>query len=105
MIKSKEIARLYRITKTIIEYGLIELIPHNNSPFLYYFMRLCLFWIHRKHKNKEIAIRLRLALESLGPIYIKLGQMLSTRRDLLSQEFSDQLTYFYKMMCSRFVVK
>lgn len=37
------------------------------------------------------AIRLRLALEALGPIFIKFGQMLSTRRDLLTQDFADEL--------------
>ncbi len=93
MIKFKEIARLYRISKTVIEYGLIEIIPQNNSPFSYYFIRLCLFWLHVRHKNKDPATRLRLALESLGPIYVKLGQMLSTRRDILPPEFSDQLAY------------
>ncbi|SFM16084.1 ubiquinone biosynthesis regulatory protein kinase UbiB [Nitrosomonas communis] len=37
------------------------------------------------------AVRLRLALEKLGPIFIKFGQMLSTRRDLLAQDFADEL--------------
>lgn len=36
-------------------------------------------------------IRLRLALEKLGPIFVKFGQMLSTRRDLLPQEVADEL--------------
>jgi ubiquinone biosynthesis protein len=36
-------------------------------------------------------IRLRLALENLGPIFVKFGQMLSTRRDLLPQEVADEL--------------
>ena len=35
--------------------------------------------------------RLRLALESLGPIFVKLGQALSTRRDLLPLDLADQL--------------
>ncbi len=35
--------------------------------------------------------RLRLCIESLGPIFIKFGQMLSTRRDLLGDEIADQL--------------
>ena len=36
-------------------------------------------------------LRLRLALEELGPIYIKLGQLLSTRRDFLPVELVDEL--------------
>ncbi len=35
--------------------------------------------------------RLRLALQSLGPIFVKFGQMLSTRRDLLPLDIADQL--------------
>ena len=36
-------------------------------------------------------MRLRLALESLGPIFVKFGQMLSTRRDLLPTDIADEL--------------
>ncbi|MDR2688854.1 MAG: ubiquinone biosynthesis regulatory protein kinase UbiB [Azoarcus sp.] len=37
------------------------------------------------------AVRLRLALESLGPIFVKFGQMLSTRRDLLPTDIANEL--------------
>lgn len=37
------------------------------------------------------AVRLRHALEALGPIFVKFGQMLSTRRDLLPQDIADEL--------------
>lgn len=37
------------------------------------------------------AVRVRHALESLGPIFVKFGQMLSTRRDLLPQDMADEL--------------
>lgn len=36
-------------------------------------------------------MRFRLAIESLGPVFIKFGQMLSTRRDLLPPDFADEL--------------
>ena len=38
--------------------------------------------------------RLRLALESLGPVFVKFGQVLSTRRDLLPEDISDELAKF-----------
>lgn len=39
------------------------------------------------HRNQ----RLRLAMEELGPIYIKFGQLLSTRRDFLDSQLADEL--------------
>ena len=35
--------------------------------------------------------RLRMALQDLGPVYVKFGQILSTRRDLLPQDIADEL--------------
>lgn len=93
MIKRKELSRLYNINKTIIEYGLIELLPREHRPFSYTLMRIVLFWLRPQHQDLSLPERLRLSLQSLGPIYIKLGQMLSTRRDLLPPEFADQLAY------------
>ena len=45
-----------------------------------------------KPKKNNRAIRLRLALESLGPIFIKFGQMLSTRKDLLPSDIAIELS-------------
>jgi len=93
MIKIKELTRLYQINKTVIEYGLIELIPKTQRPKIYWLMRICLFWVRNKHKQKILPERLRLSLQTLGPIYIKLGQMLSTRRDILAPVYADQLAH------------
>ena len=43
-------------------------------------------------RNEKIGDRLRLALEELGPIYVKFGQILSTRRDLLPSDIADALS-------------
>jgi len=45
----------------------------------------------RRRLQGSRAVRLRLALEALGPIFVKFGQMLSTRRDLLPPELADEL--------------
>nr|WP_193755598.1 ubiquinone biosynthesis regulatory protein kinase UbiB [Psychromonas sp. psych-6C06] len=92
-MKLKELSRLYNINKTVIEYGLIELLPREHRPLSYSLMRIMLFWIRTKHKKLPLPERLRLSLQSLGPIYIKLGQMLSTRRDLLPPIYADQLAF------------
>jgi ubiquinone biosynthesis protein len=43
--------------------------------------------------SKPAPVRLRLALESLGPIFVKFGQMLSTRRDILPAEWANELAW------------
>ena len=83
--------RLYQIVKTFLNYGLDEYIPPHKKPLSAKLARLSLFWLRNKHKNKSLEQRFRIAIESLGPVFIKFGQMLSTRRDLLSPELAEEL--------------
>ncbi|WNC72661.1 ubiquinone biosynthesis regulatory protein kinase UbiB [Thalassotalea psychrophila] len=83
--------RLYKIVKTFLNYGLDELLPADKTPFIAKVARHSLFWLRNKHKNEPIERRFRLAIETLGPVFIKFGQMLSTRRDLLSIELANEL--------------
>jgi len=85
------IRRGYHVIKTILHFGLDNLIPRHKKPWYFSILRNGLFWIRNKHKNKSPAERLKLAMQALGPVYIKLGQMLSTRRDLLDDEWAYQL--------------
>lgn len=50
------------------------------------------FWQRRCANNLERGARLRAALVELGPIFVKFGQMLSTRRDLLPADIADALS-------------
>ena len=84
-------ARLYNITKTLLNYGLDELIPPKKIPWYGKVSRACLFWLKNKHPEKPAGLRLRLALQQLGPVWIKFGQMLSTRRDLLPLDIALEL--------------
>ncbi|WP_371375024.1 ubiquinone biosynthesis regulatory protein kinase UbiB [Thalassotalea aquiviva] len=83
--------RLYTIVKTFLTFGLDELIPAEKLPMSAKIARASLFWLRNKHKDKPIEQRFRLAIESLGPVFIKFGQMLSTRRDLLSKELANEM--------------
>ena len=83
--------RLYRIVKTFLHYGLDDMVPRKMLPWYAKLGRVSLFWLKNKHKNKSAAQRFRLAIEELGPVFIKFGQMLSTRRDLLPPDFADEL--------------
>lgn len=51
-------------------------------------IKILMFW---RRPEQSRGVRLRLALEKLGPIFVKFGQMLSTRRDLLPQDVADEL--------------
>ncbi|MBD1577273.1 ubiquinone biosynthesis regulatory protein kinase UbiB [Vibrio sp. S11_S32] len=86
-----EIRRLYRITKIQLEYGLDELLPDHHLTKYPRLFRKMLFWLRPKHQDKLLGDRLRLALQELGPVWIKFGQMMSTRRDLFPDHIADPL--------------
>lgn len=88
----REFYRFYIIIYTLLRYRLDQLIP--NIPLtrpMRWARWLFFFWLPAKYPNKPLGERLRLALQSLGPVWIKFGQMLSTRRDLFSAEVADEL--------------
>lgn len=86
-----EIRRLYKITKVQLSYGLDELLPDQPITRGPQLMRKMLFWMKNQHSDKPLGQRLRLALQELGPVWIKFGQMMSTRRDLFPPAIADQL--------------
>ncbi|MEI6895624.1 MAG: ubiquinone biosynthesis regulatory protein kinase UbiB [Colwellia sp.] len=83
--------RLYQIVKTFLNFGLDKVIPADLLPWYAKVARHSLFWLQCKHKDKTAEQRFRLAIEALGPVFIKFGQMLSTRRDLLPPKLADEL--------------
>ncbi|MGL5120424.1 MAG: ubiquinone biosynthesis regulatory protein kinase UbiB [Plesiomonas shigelloides] len=86
-----ELRRLYRITQVFLSYGLDELLPSIRLTLPLRVARRAIFWIRPQHAEKPLGMRLRLALQELGPVWIKFGQMLSTRRDLFPPHIADQL--------------
>lgn len=65
-----------------------------NQPLLPWYVRALLWllpWRYVLPVRGSEAERLRLALEALGPVFIKFGQMLSTRRDLLPDDLAEEL--------------
>ena len=86
-----ELRRLYFIIRIFLSYGLDELIPKTRFALPLILWRKSLFWMPNKHKDRLLGERLRLALEQLGPVWIKFGQMMSTRRDLFPPQIADQL--------------
>jgi ubiquinone biosynthesis protein len=82
--------RLARILITAYRFGLDDVaFSHLKSPWLQRVLRLASFG---RNLSAPRAVRLRLALEDLGPIFVKFGQALSTRRDLLPTDIAEELT-------------
>ena len=84
--------RLFRFLKIVsvgLRFGLYEFaFEHERTRGFKALLRGPL--IRRQHATSR-AVRLRRALEALGPIFVKFGQVLSTRRDLLPADIADEL--------------
>jgi ubiquinone biosynthesis protein len=84
--------RLVRIQRVLLRHRLDELV---RATHLYRPLRLLLLlspgvWRARRHTGTR-GENLRLALIELGPIFVKFGQAVSTRRDLLPADVADEL--------------
>ena len=85
----RHLARLIFITITVLRYGLDELAL---SSFRQRWVRaLVRVMTIGRRLDAPRGERLRLGLERLGPIFVKFGQVLSTRRDLLPPDLADEL--------------
>ncbi|NNG13303.1 MAG: ubiquinone biosynthesis regulatory protein kinase UbiB [Halobacteria archaeon] len=93
MIRPAQIIRLAHINFVLVRHGLDEVIlaTHLLRPFRFIFYLAPWNWLPRKRDPH--AVRIRKTLEDLGPIYVKFGQILSTRRDLLPDDIADELAH------------
>jgi ubiquinone biosynthesis protein len=91
-VKLRVLARLIQIQRVLVRHGLDEFVAetHLYRPLRFVFLASPWTWFERR-KGASRGERLRLALEELGPIFIKLGQALSTRRDLLPHDIAEEL--------------
>jgi ubiquinone biosynthesis protein len=92
MISLSVARRLIGIQRVLVRNGLDEFVraTHLYRPLRFLFYLSPWTWFTRS-KGTTRGERLRLALEELGPIFIKFGQALSTRRDLLPPDIADEL--------------
>jgi len=89
MARRDAVFRILAIHRVLVKYGLDDIIKeaHLWRPlrFLFYFAP------RRRDSSAPRGERIRLALEELGPIFVKFGQAISTRRDLLPPDIADEL--------------
>lgn len=84
-----KLGRILKIIYTLWRYGIFALLDQILKPGLLSVFIKPLVWT--SPTNAPRGQRIRLVLESLGPIFVKFGQVLSTRRDLLPQDIADEL--------------
>src|SRR5690554_1004939 len=84
--------RLWRILRVVIRYRLDDLLFALPLPGYLRILQWLLPWRWLpRGKTLPRGEALRLALEDLGPVFIKFGQILSTRRDLLPPDIADEM--------------
>ena len=91
MTPLSQVGRLLRITRVFVRHDLDEFVRalHLFRPYRLVLRAVTLRWFTASDRPR--ALRLREALEELGPVFIKFGQMLSTRPDLLPDDIAVEL--------------
>src|SRR5271170_1963066 len=91
-MKLRVLARLLQIQRVLLKHGLDDFVraTHLYRPLRFLFFLSPGIWFERRRVASR-GERLRLALEELGPIFVKFGQAVSTRRDLLPPDIADEL--------------
>jgi ubiquinone biosynthesis protein len=91
-VKLRVLARLLQIQRVLLKHGLDDFVraTHLYRPLRFLFFLSPDTWFERRRRASR-GERLRLALEELGPIFVKFGQAVSTRRDLLPPDIADEL--------------
>ncbi|MEB8431774.1 ubiquinone biosynthesis regulatory protein kinase UbiB [Cocleimonas sp. KMM 6892] len=86
-----QLYRLFVINRVLIRHNLDELIyaipAFRPLRFIYHISP----WNWKKEERAPRGERIRKALEDLGPVFVKFGQVLSTRRDMLPDDLADEL--------------
>jgi ubiquinone biosynthesis protein len=87
-----QVIRLIHINLVLLRHGLDEVIlaTHLFRPIRFLLFLSPWYWF-RRDRTIPYPVRIRRSLEDLGPIFIKFGQILSTRRDLLPDELAKEL--------------
>ena len=91
-MKLRVIVRLLEIQRVLLRHRLDDFVraTHLYRPLRFVFFLSPWVWFGRRREASR-GERARLALEELGPIFVKFGQALSTRRDLLPPDLADEL--------------
>jgi ubiquinone biosynthesis protein len=87
----RQFARLLKISAILSRYRLDEFLEATHLYRPMRLLRVIAPWGRRGVADKPRGERLRLALQEMGPIYVKFGQIISTRRDLVATDIANEL--------------
>ncbi len=88
----KSALRAWKIGRVLLRYRLDDLLDGTPAERWLKLMRPFVPRASREVATQSRGARLRLALQELGPIFVKFGQILSTRRDLVPPDIAEELT-------------
>ena len=83
--------RLVHVIQVVIKYGLDEYLTRYEQARFFNSAGIFLRKLFSINNTDPIEIRLKMALQELGPVFIKFGQIASTRRDLMPSAVADEL--------------
>lgn len=88
--------RIFRLLKIIItfkRYGLFQILDLSEKTSRFgKLLEFMLWFVPQRHRDKALPTRVKLAFEHLGPVYVKFGQLLSTRPDLIPANYLSELS-------------
>ncbi|PID66728.1 MAG: ubiquinone biosynthesis regulatory protein kinase UbiB [Gammaproteobacteria bacterium] len=83
--------RFFVVWHTLVKYGIEQLIPRTRLSFVVTFLTYLMPVAWFRQLDEPVEVRIRKVLEELGPVYVKFGQAISTRPDLLPPEIAGEL--------------
>jgi ubiquinone biosynthesis protein len=91
VIKPRNLQRLLHIQRVLLRNGLDDMVRAMPLPGPLRFAATAAPIRRLRSPEEPRGVRIRCALEELGPIFVKFGQTLSTRRDLLPDDIAEEL--------------
>ena len=93
---ARDLGRLHEIASVLIRHGLGDVVRRLGMAGALERAGRALHWKRIEGLDKEPQVRVREALEELGPTYVKVGQLLAGRADLLTPTWTDELSRLHE---------
>lgn len=97
----QNIKRLHKVIRTLVKYGFGDVVRELKIfPFFTVIEKVLFFRTAKAYRGYTLPQRVRMLLEELGPVFVKLGQVVSTRADMLPPDWVDEFKKLQDMVPS-----